>query len=800
MAKRHVGIAPYPKDGSFAELLIWHLAWGTHPYCKTEEPNQRWSKAEFAKEIHGDGASADGAKKNLQNWTIHGVLPQPDQQDRIDNIFLKLFGNDANLDHWRADLERALERGRKEQAARIARRDPTLPYAVPQPTAHFMGRDDDVNALVRLLASPEGPRAVLVRGGPGFGKTELIKAIAHHEAVALRFGAGRYFVALDNSQSAAAMQDAIIRAVGGDPARGFAAALQSLHGRDTLLVLDNLETPWEPRDQQQATEQTLTDLAAIPGLAVLASFRGYQAVDGFLWHWHPVKAFPPEIATELFVSIAGPEAADDPHLNDFIRELGGIPLAIDLVARRAHGCDSLAPLWREWNRIGADFATRPGFEPARLTSLSHSIELSLNPLRSPDGTHPALRLLAFLGALPAGLAREDYEALMGDDAFAAAERLCHSGIAIEGDERINLLPPIREHARRRYPPTEPDADEWIRSYLGKAWGAAEKIGTTKGRATLQRLLPELSNIEAALRAGAAAGPPHYLIGPLQGYTYLSASTPRNAALLSDLAALFRHGPDLDNEAFCIQQLADIAQDQNNYDEALSKYREALAIYERMRAVADQANCLMGIGDIAILRADYSGARSIFTEALSLFQTGKQGIGVANCIMRLGRISFDLADYEAAQAAYDEALSIYQQIGHTFGEANCLSGLGNIAYRCSDFPRAHAAFQEALPLYRQCGMMVSEATCLAEIGDAAFRLGDAEAAQAAYEEALPIFQQAGDRQGEADCLLNWGNAAYLLSGREAAEAYWRRAGGICNDAGETLSPLAFENLEKASREH
>ncbi|MGH3902286.1 MAG: hypothetical protein ACRDTA_29355, partial [Pseudonocardiaceae bacterium] len=42
-----------------------------------------------------------------------------------------------------------------------------------------------------------------------------------------------------------------------------------------LVVLDNLETPWER--QQSATEKILAQLAAIPGVALVASVRSGDA-------------------------------------------------------------------------------------------------------------------------------------------------------------------------------------------------------------------------------------------------------------------------------------------------------------------------------------------------------------------------------------------------------------------------------------------------------------------------------------------------------------------------------------------
>jgi hypothetical protein len=93
-----------------------------------------------------------------------------------------------------------------------------------------------------------------------------------------------------------------------------------------LLVLDNLETPWDPRTERRATEETLAALAAIPGLALLASFRGRDRVSVLAWTLvHLVDQLKSPFDRELFCRIAQSDLASDPHLPLFLAVLGGIP-------------------------------------------------------------------------------------------------------------------------------------------------------------------------------------------------------------------------------------------------------------------------------------------------------------------------------------------------------------------------------------------------------------------------------------------------------------------------------------------
>ena len=52
---------------------------------------------------------------------------------------------------------------------------------------------------------------------------------------------------------------------------------------ESLLILDNLETPWESKDTQQAVEELLLQLTNIVGLSLVVTLRGAERPSGIPW-------------------------------------------------------------------------------------------------------------------------------------------------------------------------------------------------------------------------------------------------------------------------------------------------------------------------------------------------------------------------------------------------------------------------------------------------------------------------------------------------------------------------------------
>ncbi|KAJ7697100.1 hypothetical protein B0H16DRAFT_1484854, partial [Mycena metata] len=111
----------------------------------------------------------------------------------------------------------------------------------------FHGRETELADILKLFGE-NSPR-IAILGAGGMGKTSLSRAVLHHTSIAVRYNDNWFFVACDGSTTNQVELAGVIGAhlglkSGKDLTQGVLWHLSS--APPTLLILDNLETPWDP--------------------------------------------------------------------------------------------------------------------------------------------------------------------------------------------------------------------------------------------------------------------------------------------------------------------------------------------------------------------------------------------------------------------------------------------------------------------------------------------------------------------------------------------------------------------------
>jgi predicted ATPase/nucleoside phosphorylase len=690
----------------------------------------------------------------------------------------------------------------------------------------MIGRDELVESLAREVLK-EAPEPVILLGTAGVGKSTIARAVLDHSDVRERYGERRWFVRLDAATTAEAAlgQIAVKLRIGGGWEPGVAPVARmraELARGPALLVLDNLETPWE-RDLRE-TEALLSNLAEQKELALVVSVRGAKRPAGIAWGTSLfVPPLEKDAARELFLMIA-PEHRGEGMVDELVASLDGVPLAITLLAYAAQGTN-LEYLFAEWKQRQTDLLEREGAAPDRLSSWRASLELSI---QSPRVTPDARRIASLLAALPDGIAREDLDALFPEVGAHAARVLSQAGLLYFAGGRLLQLAPVRAYLAREYPGDVKDLDRVMEWYGELARTLGPTVGRDGGKEAADRLAPEVANLDAMIRRGLSSGEVTRWIETAialsnfavhSGYVSLSpleaaleaarqakeheceakcleelgriaqarSDVEKAKSLLEEALVLSRRVNYVQGEAECLWNLGVIALVRAQHDRAKEHFEAAIPLFRRTRDVLGEANCVRGLGDIKFQRAEHKKAKDHYTAAVTLYHRANDALGEANCIHALGDISFWRDDVDEASARHEEALKIFRRIGTPLGEANCILHLGDIELRRENKEQAIARFEEARRLYGRVGNLLGEANCIKGLADVELFLdSDFDRAAENYEEALKGYRKGGDKFGEANCIRRLGDIAHKRSDLDQAAAHYRRALALYIDFPHPLS--------------
>ncbi|KAJ7111435.1 hypothetical protein C8R44DRAFT_534732, partial [Mycena epipterygia] len=265
---------------------------------------------------------------------------------------------------------------------------------------------------------------IAILGAGGMGKTSLAKAALHHPNIVSKYE--RFFVAADSATTSIELAALIGLHIGLKPGKDLTKPV--VHYFSTkgpcLLVLDNLETLWEPMESRGGVEEFLSSLTDI-------TMRGAERPAKVRWthpFLQPLKPLSAIAARQTFVDIA-----EDFHNMDLIAHL------VD-----QEGCEDVLARW------GKEKTSLLSSGHDRRSNLDMSIKISLSSPRLSSG---AKDLLSLLSILPDGLS--DAELLQSKlsikNPLECRSILLRTSLAYEDDrKRLKSLVPIREHMQQFY--------------------------------------------------------------------------------------------------------------------------------------------------------------------------------------------------------------------------------------------------------------------------------------------------------------------------------------------------------------
>ncbi|KAJ6492187.1 P-loop containing nucleoside triphosphate hydrolase protein, partial [Mycena sanguinolenta] len=322
---------------------------------------------------------------------------------------------------------------------------------LPSKPKIFYGRETELEDIMKMLLNQQSSR-IAILGGGGMGKTSLARAALHHPETLNRFE-DRFFVSAEPATTSVELAALIGLHVGLDPGEDLTRAVIQYFTRKSscLLILDNLETVWEPLQSRGQVEELLSLLTEIRQLGLIITMRGAERPARVQWTHPfllPLQPLSNNAAQQTFMDIT-----DNAHsIEDFSQLLSftdNMPLAVDLLAHFVdyEGLENVLARWE------TEKTTMFSVGYDRRSNLDASISLSLS---SPRITSDSKKLLSLLSILPNGLS--DAELLQSklpiSNVLSCKAVLLATSLAYQKDDRrLMVLMPVREHIQQFLPPS-----------------------------------------------------------------------------------------------------------------------------------------------------------------------------------------------------------------------------------------------------------------------------------------------------------------------------------------------------------
>jgi non-specific serine/threonine protein kinase len=644
-------------------------------------------------------------------------------------------------------------------------------------------------------------RLINLTGPGGIGKTRLAIEAARRWAARGGHGGDVVFVPLEAIQPPRPVVSVLASRLGLRERPGVSwreSALAALRGRSGLLLLDGAE-----HYREEVAGLAGEFLASAPDLCIMVTSRVVLGVPGEVcWAIPPldcpsVAAGAREIAVSdavrLFIARAsdrlrGFSVADvPPHaVGELCRRLGGLPLAIELIAGWV-GTLSVREILQQ--RVTLLEYDPPGVPGSR--KLADVLRASYDLLR--PGQQRTLRLLSVFNT-PFSLA--DAQAVTGvseQEAAGAVRGLVDASwlVVTRGLEqnRFSMVEVIREfatarlqeageapQARRRHAMHFADVATQSSSSLAgpdaRRWAVRLASAVDDQRAMLQWAL-ENGEIDLGLEVGAALWRWWLISGRLSAGRawldkFLTAAGERPVRTAEESQRIGR--------ALCAAAV--LAVENDAYAEAVRLAGQAMRSFEPLEPGEDLAFAATVLGSAQRYLGELAEARRSFQTALDLRAAAGDRAKLAMAVNNMALIEIDDGNLGRARELLEQNLIIKRQLGEPRAIAIGLVNLADVLIRDARWQAAKAPLAEAAELVVGQPQMMGLVLC---------SRGNLEAKQRNWKQAAELYADAvaaseigGHTHDVIESMIGLGRACHELGQADEATRHLRTAEAMAHE--------------------
>jgi predicted ATPase/DNA-binding SARP family transcriptional activator len=616
---------------------------------------------------------------------------------------------------------------------RILNQDPSLlasPRAegvvsLPSPSTPLLGRHLEVVAVDALL-DRDDVRLVTLTGPGGAGKTRL--AVAAAAELARIPGQEVVFVDLAALRDSSLLPAEIARRVGLEesdlPVEDELA--RNLRPRRLLLVLDNLE--------QLLPDVTYVArlLADAPDLRVLATSRAPLRLGGE--HEYPVPSLQLADAVELFAARAtavDPSFAAGDGIEEICARLDGLPLAIELAAAQTR----VMSVEQIVQRLGGalDLLTGGARDlPERQQTLRATLDWSY------ELTEPAERALLGRLAVFAGSFDSSAAEAVGGDLSAVATLVEQSLVRRLESGRFALLETIREYALAHLEASQAEAARRAQALHFVA--LAERVGMEDP----ELLVDDLENLRAGLEWSADRGEieieVRLAVALRQFWVIRGGLNEARHRFEGAIARSAAADPALHARALVTGAIFPYRQ--GAFDEARTRWEQALAIFRSLDDTPEVGRCLAELGSVCIATDEPDRAIELYEEAADIFRTSGQDSRLAMCLANLGAIASMRGDLDGSAAYTEQGIALQRARIDRDGLGISLHNLARTKMKLGQTDEARQLFAESVSIAEELEYLELIAYCLGSASELVHAAGQTERAAQLLGASARAFEEIG----------------------------------------------------------
>ncbi|KAJ7935866.1 hypothetical protein B0H13DRAFT_1853979 [Mycena leptocephala] len=627
---------------------------------------------------------------------------------------------------------------------------------LPSEPKIFHGRESELSDIL-TLCSLKAPRIALLGAG-GMGKTSLARAVLHHTKITAKYEQHRFFVACDSATTKVELTALIGAHLGLKPGKDLTQSVIQHFSMSppSLLILDNLETSWEPNKSRNQIEEFLSFLTGIDHLSLIITLRGAERPAKVAWtrpFLPPLKPLEQGPAYQTFVDIA-----DDQHSPEEVDKVltltDNMPLAISLLAHLvdSEGC---AAVLSRWEKEKTSMVSE-GFD--KRSNLDLSISLSLSSPRFTSLPH-SQELLSLLSILPDGLSDAELvqSRLPINNILACKAALICTSLAYTNEQKqLKALVPIREYVQKVQPP----GDHLVRPLLKHFRELLEFIVT--------RISSNLSNIQNVLQSRLQPdqiGPRETIYCICDMNQFNRRNGQGSIPLIAHVHNMLPHLHDPHLEVYCITELLASSQHHSisNHNTLISDYIKKI---EQVHDTDLKCRFYICIANYYKLHGqDLSSAISFLHMAISLADSTGNNRRHSQALHILARLKQFVGDYSASQLYAHESQRMARISAQPYREANALVDGAICLYTLGDYKQSISLFNKARNLLGLCGASGGQIDHEIMIHQAEVHKLKSEyvEAQNIHSELLREVSITQDLYHQAATLLNSAEIAVVISG-------------------------------------